>query len=106
MIVDSGATTSIGERRFFIESTLRPCNTKIQCANGKYMTCSLRGTMVVEIGGKQVFIENALCIDGVVNLLSVNQLVNKGYILVFDNESVGVFAPPRMMFYQKNLLCC
>ena len=101
MIVDSGATTSIGERRFFIESTLRPCNTKIQCANGKYMTCSLRGTMVVEIGGKQVFIENALCIDGVVNLLSVNQLVNKGYILVFDNESVGVFASKNDVLSEK-----
>ena len=92
MIVDSGATISIGERRFFIESTLRPCLTKIQCANGKFMTCTLRGTMVVEIGGKKIIVENALCIDGVANLLSVNQLVNKGYILVFDVESVGIFA--------------
>ena len=92
MIMDSGATVSIGERRFFIESTLRPCHTRIQCANGKFMTCTLRGTMVVEIGGKKIMIENALCIDGVANLLSVNQLVNKGYILVFDVESVGIFA--------------
>ena len=90
--MDSGATVSIGERRFFIESTLRPCHTRIQCANGKFMTCTLRGTMVVEIGGKKIMIENALCIDGVANLLSVNQLVNKGYILVFDVESVGIFA--------------
>ena len=92
MIMDSGATVSIGERRFFIESTLRPCHTRIQCANGKFMTCTFRGTMVVEIGGKKIMIENALCIDGVANLLSVNQLVNKGYILVFDVESVGIFA--------------
>ena len=48
--------------------------------------------MMVEIGGKKIMIENALCIDGVANLLSVNQLVNKGYILVFDVESVGIFA--------------
>ena len=92
MIVDSGATVSIGERSFFTESTLRPCLTKIQCANGKFMTCTLRGTMVVDLCGKKIFIEDALCIDGVANLLSVNQLVNKGYILVFEKESVGVYA--------------
>ena len=60
--MDSGATVSIGERRFFIESTLRPCHTRIQCANGKFMTCTLRGTMVVEIGGKKIMIENAITV--------------------------------------------
>ncbi len=95
--MDSGATTSIGERRFFIESTLRPCNTRIQCANGKFITCNLRGTMVIKIGGKQVKIENALCVEGVVNLLSVNQLVKKGYILVFDKELVEVYSKNEVL---------
>jgi hypothetical protein len=99
--MDSGATTSIGERRFFIESTLRTCNTRIQCANGKFITCNLRGTMVIEIGGKQIKIENALCVEGVVNLLSVNQLVNKGYILVFDKDSVEVYTSKNEVLSEK-----
>jgi len=56
------------------------------------MVCTKRGTMLIRCQGKELLIENALCIDNVPNLLSVNQLVAKGFVLVFDKESVGVFA--------------
>jgi hypothetical protein len=101
LIVDTGATTTIGEPGLFIQSSLVPCNTKIECANGEYMVCKLRGTMLVKYEGQQLVIPDALCMEGVVNLLSVNQLVNKGYILVFDKNSVGIYTSKNNIHTNK-----
>ena len=92
LIIDSGATTTIGEPPLFIKSSLYPCHTVVVCANKQKMICKQRGTMLVTYKGKKLEVHDALCMPNVKNLLSVDQLVRMGYIIVFDKGAVGLYA--------------
>ena len=48
--------------------------------------------MLVTYKGKRLEIHDALCMPNVKNLLSVDQLVRMGYIIVFDKGAVGLYA--------------
>jgi hypothetical protein len=48
--------------------------------------------MLVTYKGKKLEIHDALCMPNVKNLLSVDQLVRMGYIVVFDKGAVGLYA--------------
>ena len=56
------------------------------------MVCTQRGTMLVTYKGKKLEIHDALCIENVANLLSVDQLVKMGYIVVFEKGNVGLYS--------------
>ena len=64
----------------------------VLCANKQQMICKQRGTMLVTYGSQKLEIHDALCIPNVKNLLSVDQLVRMGYIVVFDKGAVGFYA--------------
>ena len=62
------------------------------CANGEKMVCTQRGTMLVTYKGKRLEIHDALCIKGVANLISVNQLVKMGFVVLFEHSCVSLYA--------------
>ena len=101
LIVDSGATTTIGEPPLFIRSSLYPCHTVVVCANKQKMICKQRGTMLVTYKGQKLEVHDALCMSNVKNLLSVDQLVRMGYIVVFDKGAVGLYASYENIVMKK-----
>ena len=103
MIVDSGATISIGDPSLFLKGSLKPCNTAVICANGDRMICTQRGTMLVTYNGQKLEIVDALCISNVANLLSVDQLVKMGFIVVFENLAVSLFTSKANVILSKPL---
>ena len=48
--------------------------------------------MLVTYKGQKLEVHDALCMSNVKNLLSVDQLVRMGYIVVFEKEAVGLYA--------------
>ena len=103
LIVDSGATISIGDPSLFLKGSLKPCNTAVICANGDRMICTQRGTMLVTYNGQKLEIVDALCISNVANLLSVDQLVKMGFIVVFENLAVSLFTSKANVILSKPL---
>ena len=101
LIVDSGATTTIGEPPLFIRSSLYPCHTVVVCANKQKMICKQRGTMLVTYKGQKLEVHDALCMSNVKNLLSVDQLVRMDYIVVFDKGAVGLYASYENIVMKK-----
>ena len=56
VIVDSGASIHvIGHKRYFV-GDLRPCNVSVRCADGKSLTVSLCGDILIDVKGERLLL--------------------------------------------------
>ncbi len=88
--MDSGATITIsGNKKNFI--FLEPCNIIVECANNERMNCKLHGPLVITHKGHEIVMANSLYIPGCVTLLSVNQMTDIDFIVMFAKDHVEIF---------------
>jgi hypothetical protein len=81
-ILDSGATITIsGIKDNFVY--LEPCHIVVECANNERMICKFNGPLVVSHTGHEIVMMNSLYIPGCVTLLSVNQMTDQDFIVMF-----------------------
>ena len=89
-ILDSGATITIsGNKDNFI--FLEPCHVVVECANNERMVCKWNGPLVITHEGHEIVMTNSLYIPGCVTLLSVNQMTDLDFIVMFTKGNVEIF---------------
>ena len=99
-ILDSGATITIsGNKDNFLY--LQPCNVIVECANNERMVCNFNGPLVISHGGHEIVMTDSLYIPGCVTLLSVNQITNMNYIVLFEKDNVEIFKTREDVYIKK-----
>ena len=89
-ILDSGATITIsGNKDNFL--FLEPCHVVVECANNERMVCKLNGPLVIKHEGNEIVMANSLYIPGCVTLLSVNQMTDLDFVIVFTKGNVEIY---------------
>lgn len=93
-IIDSGATENLVQDKYeelMYDIKILPKEIKIKVANGQYLTAKKKGFLDGYYNGKKIQI-CALLLPGLCNnIISVKQLVNKGYTVTFKNRNSTIF---------------
>ncbi|CAH0714616.1 unnamed protein product, partial [Brenthis ino] len=100
-IIDSGATENLMQNKFMQYMTKienLKCEIKIKIANGSYLTATKKGSLTAHCQGVTLNVE-ALIVPGLCNnLLSVKQLMNKGYMLIFKDNTLKIIKGEKTFY--------
>ncbi|XP_060200187.1 uncharacterized protein LOC132628423 [Lycium barbarum] len=91
-MIDSGCTNHMTYDRNILKEFMSIKNKKVRIENGDYIPTKGKGTIAIKIGSGTKIISDVLYVPDInQNLLSVNQLVEKGFKLLFDNKYSRIF---------------
>ncbi|KAG6399857.1 hypothetical protein SASPL_141342 [Salvia splendens] len=91
--MDSGCSSHMtGNRKIFVELD-QDFTSKVRLGDGKIHRCEGKGTIIVHTkGGNKKFISDVLYVPNLTsNLLSVGQLTQRGYSVVFEDGECNIF---------------
>ena len=86
-IIDSGATNHMSYKEEWFKNLDKSLYTKVKIGNGAYMEVQGKGDVVFKTDQGTKIIHNVLFVPSLCeNLLSVGQMLDKGYTLNFSNK--------------------
>ncbi|GAU13535.1 hypothetical protein TSUD_346390 [Trifolium subterraneum] len=90
---DTGCSNHMTGNKSILTYFNKCLNTRIKLANGNFIAAEGMGNVVIQrSNGKKAVIEKVLYVPGMkCNLMSVGQLVEKGFKAVFEGETLKLF---------------
>ncbi|GAU43786.1 hypothetical protein TSUD_378110 [Trifolium subterraneum] len=90
---DIGCSNHMTGNKSILTDFNKCLNTRIKLANGNFIAAEGMGNVVIQrSNGKKVVIEKVLYVPGMkCNLMSVGQLLEKGFKAVFEGETLKLF---------------
>ncbi|GAU33702.1 hypothetical protein TSUD_148530 [Trifolium subterraneum] len=90
---DTGCSNHMTGNKNILTDFNKCLNTRIKLANGNFIAAEGMGNVVIQMSnGKKAVIEKVLNVPGMkCNLMSVGQLLEKGFKTVFEGETLKLF---------------
>lgn len=87
-LIDSGCTNHMTHNKDLFRELSNASSSKVRVGNGKYIAVRGKGTIAISTYSGTKFISDVLYVPEIdQNLLSVGQLIEKGYIVLFENKT-------------------
>ena len=87
-LIDSGCTNHMTHNKDLFRELSNANSTKVRVGNGKYIVVKGKGTIAISTYSGTKLISDVLYVPEIdQNLLSVGQLLERGYKVLFENES-------------------
>lgn len=86
--IDSGASSHMSfQKHWFKDLVMNVSMSNVTCANNDKMECAGKGDIMVSMKGRMLAVRDVMYVPGLrVNLLSVSQLVERGWKVIFDRD--------------------
>ncbi|XP_012482894.1 uncharacterized protein LOC105797474 [Gossypium raimondii] len=93
-LLDSGCTNHMSPNATIFKTLDKTCKTKVKIGNGQFINAEKRGDVLIcTLTGSKI-ISNVLLVPEIDrNLLSITQLLEKGYSVVFKEKECQIFYP-------------
>ncbi|XP_047179813.1 uncharacterized protein LOC124846575 [Vigna umbellata] len=103
--LDSRCSTHMTGRKDWFMGIQGVAQEKIRFADNRSLVAEGTGRVVLrDAGGKELTIEEVLYVPGLKsNLLSLGQLLQKGYVMKMENNSLSIFDQQKRMVVQAHL---
>ncbi|GAU46479.1 hypothetical protein TSUD_177070 [Trifolium subterraneum] len=90
---NTGCSNHVTRNKSILTDFNKCLNTKIKLANGNFIAAEgMRNVVIQRSNGKKAVIENVLYVPGMkCNLMSVGQLLEKGFKVVLEDETLKLF---------------
>ncbi|XP_040965721.1 uncharacterized protein [Gossypium hirsutum] len=93
-LLDSGCTNHMSPDATIFKTLDRTCKTKVKIGNGQLINAEGRGDVLIHTSTGGKIISNVLLVPEIDrNLLSITQLLEKGYSVVFKEKECQIFYP-------------
>ncbi|KAI5335543.1 hypothetical protein L3X38_025676 [Prunus dulcis] len=90
--IDSGCSNHMTSREDLLVDIVREVKAKVQVGNGVLVEVAGKGTLIIETMKGKRYIKEVMLVPSLAkNLLSVGQMTEHGYFIVFGNHRVDIF---------------